>query len=1241
MTIDALDGEVVTGAKAYVAGKAHPFASERETWSVPAGETIAEIVDGPGGIRDRVPGFVRDHLVVQIGCELILPEDWDRRALAPGETLYFWPRPGDGVFSGSSGIVRVITQIAVVAAAAAIAPVIAGPAIAALGLGFAAGGLLTSGIFAGLVSAGSFAANALFPAAPSQLAQAPSSSIAGVAQISQQSEAASAFERTPVNAIGGSRNQMKPWGVIPAILGKIRCSPYLAAPPYTEQVGDDQYLRLLFCWGRRHEGIVISDMKIGETPLENYSGVSWGHSTVFYARQAYEQSLAFTFENANQNITLTTADDIDEILVDLLAADGLYQYSAINRNYIAYSIVFQASWRAAGTADPFVSTFMTVNGTPVDNQFANIAGSGPEPRRFTLRIDPPSRGKYEVKLIRITGKLAPTDNVPAVGQNVTLIAIRGLRNEAPIDGDVFAVTSMRILASGQLNGVVETFNGIASSQVTAWNGSAWVAAQESRNPGDLARAVLQHVDNVNRLTDAEIDLASFQGFASFCTTNGYEFNQYRDFSASVSETVRDILAAGRGTLAYKDGSFGVVWEDTSATAVQHFTPRNSWDFEGSKIFLEEVHALKCRFQNEDNNYLQDERIVYNDGYDGATATKIETIEFPGVTDPDLIYRHARYRMAELSLRPEVYTVSTNWEAMLLERGDVVKLSHDAALTGLLYARVKSTDAGAGTVTMDDEVLLESDVSYLMDFRLDDGTFLVRNLVAGQSGFLSTFELDPNDADTSLPAVGILGTLSPLTTAEYKVLDIEPQEDFTYRLTMVDKAAGIDDADTGPIPDFVSSITIPPDPFTLKPQNLVVVEAFTTVSSSVVARVLVDWTYPTFGHVAGFTVEVTNLTTGFVDPLVFVAAPASQAEFFNLGAGTFRFQVRTVFSDNSTSEWANSGSVQLEGDQAPPPDVTGFVAATAGSTTTLSWDPVNTDLYPNFSHYEVRFTPATSGGNWSGSQVIAANVQSNSTTVPTLAGTYSVKAVTFQGVQSENAVFIVRAGDQIVGFNAIETITESPAFDGDKSDVILSSNGTLVLVSSGKFFDRPLFFDTPSFFMLDSGFVSSGTYTFAQTIDLGAVITARVSANMTANGQDVSVKLFDRPLFFDIGKFFGSADGQWDATVQHRYTSDDPAGSPTWTSWANLVVGDVSARAHQFRVILESFASTVTPVITALSASVDAPGSSVYSGRRADPGCRQDDRHLAGVPGGTGIRRSGSGRPGRRVLRHHQQGPELV
>src|SRR5699024_2276464 len=73
-------------------------------------------------------------------------------------------------------------------------------------------------------------------------------------------------DRAP--GITGQSNRIDPFGVIDCVYGRMRTVPKLGAKPYTEIIGDDQVLRMVLVVG--HGPLDISDIKIGETPLNNF-----------------------------------------------------------------------------------------------------------------------------------------------------------------------------------------------------------------------------------------------------------------------------------------------------------------------------------------------------------------------------------------------------------------------------------------------------------------------------------------------------------------------------------------------------------------------------------------------------------------------------------------------------------------------------------------------------------------------------------------------------------------------------------------------------------------------------------------------------------------------------------------------------------------------------------------------------------------------------------------------------------
>jgi hypothetical protein len=68
---------------------------------------------------------------------------------------------------------------------------------------------------------------------------------------------------------------------------------------------------------------------------------------------------------------------------------------------------------------------------------------------------------------------------------------------------------------------------------------------------------------------------------------------------------------------------------------------------------------------------------------------------------------------------------------------------------------------------------------------------------------------------------------------------------------------------------------------------------------------------------------------------------------------------------------------------------------------------------------------------------------------------------------------------------------------------------------------------------------------------------------------------------------GEDPGEWNAVLQVAYTSDDPDLN-NWSTWHEFVVGDYSARAFKFRILLYSYRPEILVQVPVLSINIDMP-----------------------------------------------------
>jgi hypothetical protein len=310
---------------------------------------------------------------------------------------------------------------------------------------------------------------------------------------------------------------------------------------------------------------------------------------------------------------------------------------------------------------------------------------------------------------------------------------------------------------------------------------------------------------------------------------------------------------------------------------------------------------------------------------------------------------------------------------------------------------------------------------------------------------------------------------------------------------------------------------------------------------------------------------------------------------------FTYNVRVkAFNTLGVSSTYTSATRTIIGGIAPPSDVTDFSCNIIGGDAHLSWQQI-ADL--DLAHYQIRYSTLTTGASWANSVSLVEKVArpATSVTVPARVGSYLIKAIDKNGNYSSNETIIETNVSAIGNYNAVATQTESPTFSGTKTNVIVS-DGTLRLDSS-ELFDSAIgdFDDGTSFF--DSGvsaydLYSEGTYLFSTPIDIGAVYTSRVTASITQTSDNLDDLFDSRTGDFDDAQsnFDGDTPANSNAHIEIALSNDNI----TYTSFRNFVVGDYTARYYKFRVTLRSFDLSSTPVISALSVSIDMPDR-IFSG----------------------------------------------
>jgi len=964
----------------------------------------------------------RHGAYVAVNSEVILEEDWK----------YFYPAPRSVIN------IRVIPKgpvIPIVMALAAIAAQVGTPlAVAAiLDITLTATTAAIIGAVAAMVVSvvGYIIMNALVR---------PPGSTATPKALTAASQRFDDARDTPSSYLTGARNATSPYGVIPRVYGTVRMTPPLAAQSYTElvnvmgvpfewvgqasggkyyanqpnyynlteQLGEAQYLRLVVCWG--FGPVTVKGLRISTTDLSDYSNVEIEHrygypedeKLTLYTEDVYEEALDVSLTRAIGYVSRTTQAHTDEISLDI-AFPGLYQTNPQTGQKLQVSVGFVIRYRPVGTDD---NAWIYL---PVFNCYGTTTST--VRRGFRWKV--PS-GQYEVAIARGTDD----DRSGYIIDKSVWVLLRSIRSTYPVKEKGLALTAMRIRASDQLQGNVDELNGLVTSILRDWdpNSGSW-SSRETNNPASIIADILCGNPeygisaNTRFISDDRVDWNSIEVFHGWCTENKFACNYIFDASTTIWDALQLVAACGRATMSVVNGKWGVVIDKEQDFPVQHFTPRNSWDFKATQTFLDEIHGFRIKFANEEEDYADAETTVYMDGYDADNATKFEDLSLQGVTNYDQIYKLARYFLAVGEHRRETVTFSADFEHIICQRGDRIKYSHDVMLIGIVSGRLAGLIDDGVNVThfiLDEVVEMGEGISYNVRFRLSNNTSYLFPVVT-IDGMTDTLELTSpvNLSSLTLPEIGDLYTFGEAgtETEDLLVKSIEPGPDLTATIECTLYAPAVFTAAIGPIPPYVPKITVPiswqtPQIDTILSDGSVLIWS----QGSWQSRILVDFSYPTFlplysGIEGSYRRALSDSSGTWVS--VTAALSDSTLSFYPVEDGAvYELRFRYTRQNGTFGPWSSIYTHTVLGKTAPPSDVSGFSASYFAGLVNFKWDKVpDVDV----AAYEIRY--GEPGGDWEAGTVLVQTLAATSAiSVMLPVGTWDIliKAIDVVGNYSDNA-----------------------------------------------------------------------------------------------------------------------------------------------------------------------------------------------------------------------------------------------
>ena len=990
----------------------------------------------------------------------------------------------------------------------------------------------------------------------------------------------------PNYAITGSSNAENRYGVFPTVLGRHLMYPPKTARGYTEGEGDNIYFRGRYTFG--YGPVALESLKIGTTPITDFDGVeleflnvdkaatlaklpdlaplvkNWRSGDTrmsLYPDDIAEDSYSVKLAQ-NVAVVRSTRDRAISASVDV-TYQGLVHYDS-NNSKQTQSVEVQYRFRAVGSSQW------------VDVGVETHSAKSTAQMRFTKTITFPSAGVYDVEVKR----LSIDSQSSTVRDDGYLSAVRSVQAGSLPSHPQIAEVALRIKASEQLNGQIATLNAIVLQMAPIWDGQSWSNPQPVRHPAWIYARALMGPMLSNPVASSRIQLEDLLAWAT--QEPHWTCDAVIDQPTPLAEVLDLICATGRARRALRDLKYSIIRDGGAGPIVQQFSPRNSWGFSGSIKFPKDIHGFRVRCLSERQEWQQDEITVYADGYDETNATEFETLDLQGVVlaQEDATggnaWRLGRYHLAQAILRPEQFTWQCDLEHLRVNMGDKVRLVHDVPLIGVGAGRIRQYESNKdGTLAafVLDEFMSLAGNNYRICLRHQNGSELIFRATPPSTydGRWSVTEA----VSAKHIRVGDLLSVEEMGVESMEVLisAITHQGDLKATLTGVPAAPAVLDADQGDIPPYVPIVTKVKPRDDLRPIEPKVRGVNIEIRSNPSVVAVIEMGAEDRFFVSSHLGVLYNANGVEIARGEFTG---KELEFILPEVGSYALKIYAKDSAGRLSEPAIE-TLYRDASLTIPRPVEDFAINVVEQQAHLTWKAA---IDPLIDHYHVRFLSSGLVGGWERAVDVETQARSGSLTAPALKGQYLIKAVSIFGQSSPEARMVMSDVDPLASYNAVLKVSEAPKFSGSRTAGLVANGSHLELPASGATGGR------------------SGTYSFAQKVDLSEVYTSRVTVNLQAYGYRTDNKIERWSKLANVTSLGGvtASSETVQVVLMVRTTSGDPASSSAvWSSWQPIRIGEYVARGYEFKLELATTDSDVSVRVDLADVHIDMPDR-VLSGK---------------------------------------------
>ena len=666
----------------------NPFQpSQREVMETHPSQTIRQWLDKQG-----IAEFDQPTVCIKNGAA-VLRGDWAVTQI-DGLVIFIALPQGGGGGGGGKNPLNTVLMIAVMV----VATVYGGPLGASLGF---SGNLATAVGSAIIMTAGTALVSALVPLPTPNM---PSFSTGG--GLSQPS---------PTYSLQGQGNYARLAQPIPVIYGRHLVYPDLAATPYGEYQGNEQYLHQLHCIGLGEYD--LEQIRIEDTPIASFEEVNFQIVSPGSSVTLFNPDVVTAPEVAGQELlsgswtggfAINPADsEVTHIGIDVLLPRGLYY-----ANDTGGLEVRSASWKIEVRA-------IDTEGDPVGNWLTlgseSMSAATTTPQRLSFKY-PVSLGRYEVRATRIDSK----DTSSRVGHEVRWSEARGYLAGGVAFPDNVTLLAIRMRATDNLSQrSSRLINCIVTRKLPVWSASSgWSSALPTRSIA-WAYADILRASYGAKLTDERIDLAALAQLDQVWTSRGDKFDGVFDQQVTVWEALTRAARCGRAVPFLQGGIVRLVRDESRTLPVALFSTRNivknSLKIQYVMPGEETADAVTVEFFSS-RTWKPDEVTV---SLPGSSSTNPAKLRLFGCTTEAHAMREGLYLAAANRYRRRIITLRTELEGLIPTYGDLIAIAHDMPSWGT-GGEIVAWDPDSLIATLSEPVGFIDEQSHVMALRRRDG-----------------------------------------------------------------------------------------------------------------------------------------------------------------------------------------------------------------------------------------------------------------------------------------------------------------------------------------------------------------------------------------------------------------------------------------------------------------------------------------------------------------------------------------